>query len=128
MPAGRPAGGPALAPIGCAALPGAPAFVFANAAAPEPARLCWYALQQLGFLAGLEPLSHCPDAMSIQEGCGDKTLTDHESECGATFAQPCRCGGGTTRNAHRTMLEAFGRRPEVADVFGRADATSRAPR
>jgi hypothetical protein len=105
--AGLPSGVWAIAPSVCSFVPNAPAFVFANAFPPEPERLCWIAMQQLGFMAGLEHLFYCPDVMSTIEGCSDRSFQDRDSACGTTSPMPCQCGG-TSRNSHAVMSAVFG--------------------
>lgn len=119
--AGLPSGVWAVAPSVCSVVPNAPAFVFANAFPPEPERLCWIAMQQLGFMAGLEHLFYCPDVMSTLEGCSGRGFQDRDSACGTTSPVPCQCGGAS-RNSHAVMSAAFGTGVAIfADGFEGAD-------
>jgi len=63
-------------------------------------------MSQLGSIAGLESLFHCPDVMSTLENCGPKAFRDLVMSCGTSSAAPCLCGGAT-RNSFATMQAVF---------------------
>ena len=104
--AGFPSGSSGVAPFNCGFIPGAPIFAFANSIGDDVETLCQTAMFQLGAIAGLEPLYHCPDVMSYLVGCGTKSFTNHASQCGAFTPATCICGG-TTRNAFEVMQSRF---------------------
>jgi len=61
----------------------------------------------LGHTVGIDSLHHCPDVTTFLDGCGAKSFTDRESECGEYEARECLCGG-TTQNSHQKMLDFYG--------------------
>jgi hypothetical protein len=90
----------------CSALPRGIAFAFDSF--PNDAESTCHSLGWLlGHTVGIDTLYHCADVTTYLAGCGPKSFTDRESECGEYEARDCQCGG-TTQNSHQKMLDFYG--------------------
>lgn len=99
-----------LAPTTCDPLPRGLAFLFAGAFDDSVQDNCNALGWLLAHTVGLDTAFHCPDVTTFLTGCGAKTFTDSDVECGEFEVIPCRCGGAT-QNSHQRMLEVYGAHP-----------------
>jgi hypothetical protein len=91
------------------------AYAFAADIGASVDNLCWTTAQQFGLLYGLDLEFYCSDIMSYAAGCGVKTFTDFDAQCGAFSAQP-NCdtpGAPATQNSAQRLGAVPGRNDVV---------------
>jgi len=68
-------------------------FAFAAEIGNDVEKLCWYTAQDLGTLYGLDFEYYCPDLMSTLSGCGAKTFSSVDAQCGTVNPRTCNVSG-----------------------------------
>jgi cysteine-rich repeat protein len=101
-------------PFNCSFVDNGIAFAFANIFGDNPRAICEQAAQVSGSLAGLDHEFSCPDVMTFLSGCGDKSFTDADAQCGEFQARACACGG-STQNSFQTLSGLYGPGPVCGD-------------
>lgn len=96
-----------VSPFSCEHITRAIVLFNANAFGTDTDLICEQALTTLGPAYGLEHAFHCPDLMSQLTGCGAKSFTDTDAQCGDFAPATCTCGGAT-QNSHQTLLSVLG--------------------
>ncbi len=104
-------GAAGVAPVSsdCTGQPRGVAFAFAGVYSDDVEASCNNLGWLLGHTVGIDSLLHCPDVNTFLTGCGPKSFTDNDSECGEYAPRQCLCGGAT-QNAHQRMLIFYGPR------------------
>jgi hypothetical protein len=96
---GMPSGVPGVAPLFAEPRDNAIVFVFSEAIGADPDVLCWTASQEVAHLYALDHEFHCEDLMSYTTGCGIKSFTDFDAQCGEYSPRTCLSGAATQNSA-----------------------------
>lgn len=84
-------------------------FAFAAEIGNDVDRLCWYTAQDFGTLYGLDFEYYCPDIMSTLSGCGVKSFSNFDAQCGVASARTCNVSGfPSTQNSAAKLLAVPG--------------------
>jgi hypothetical protein len=117
---GMPAGVPGVAPLFPSPRDNAIVFAFADEIGPDVDRLCWIASQEVAHLYALDHEFHCEDLMSYLTGCGVKSFTAVDAQCGEYSPRTCTSGSATQNSAALlAVVPGLGDRLLLAD-FERA--------
>ena len=110
---GEGAGG--VAPYTGEVVPGAIAFVFADALGADVEQLCDATVHEIGHTLGLDHAYRCEDPMSYLHGCGEKRFADVDAACGEEGER--RCGTGEdTQNTWQLLARNVGLREARHDA------------
>lgn len=96
---GLPAGFYSVAPIYSEPRDNALVFVFAETIGDDSDVLCEEAARNVAYLYTLENVLYCQDVVAPATGCGVKTFTDIDAQCGETTPRPCLNGASTQNSA-----------------------------
>lgn len=91
----------------CAVMEEAIVFNFATICGDDVAWICETIGQETGHALGMDHEFYCPDVMTYEVGCGDKSFADYDTPCGEYSARTCYCGAAT-QNSHRHLLSVLG--------------------
>jgi hypothetical protein len=89
------------------------AYAFAADIGANVDQLCWVAAQQFGTLYGLDFEYYCSDEMSYLSGCGTKTFTNFDAQCGTSGARTCQIPGSPSTQNSAARLSIVPGRAEV---------------